>query len=646
MTMLDSMRRHKGWLKWSLGLVILAFAFLYVPSFGQSTPQLTGALTDVVATVGQREITVGEFRAVYLRQLQNYQAQSSGEITAEILRSMGLDRQILQQMIDEHAALQEADRLGVTVTDAEVRERIVSFPAFQQNGLFIGEQAYAQLLRLQTPPMTPPQFEEDIRRSLMLERLQAAVTDWITVTDEDLRREHIRRNEKIRVSAISFRADDFREGIEATDEDVAALFEQNAVDYTVPEKRRLRFVLIDVAALKETPSFAPSATDVQAYYDYNLDRYTEPVTLRASHILLRTEGKDPAEVQTQAEAIIAGARGGTDFAELARQYSEDENTNEVGGDLGSIAPGQMVPEFESAAYALDQGEISDPVSSLFGVHVIKATEKTGGTSQPLEEVRESIVDLLKQESADARASALAEAMGAEITTAADPPAGMDAAARRRGLEPQDTGFVSPGEPILGLGLSSEVTARAFQLGQGQVAGPIQTQTGPAFLTVVDIQDPFVPLLEEVEARVRDDVIRRKAFAAAQERAAEAATLLQMAEDFTQAAETEDLEVSTGESIGRGSAIPGVELNAAVEAAAFSLSAGDTSDPVVTDNSAVILHVHERQEATESDFQATRETLRNDIITERQGQFFAAYMENAKTRITIDVRLDVFAQAAV
>ena len=643
MTMLDSMRRHIGWLKWSLGLVILAFAFLYVP-IGQSGTQPTGALTDVVATVGQREITVGDFRAVYLRQLQSYQAQSGGEITSEILRSMGLDRQILQQMIDEHAALQEAERLGVTVTDAEIRERIVSFPAFQQNDQFIGEQAYIQRLRLQSPPLTPAQFEEDIRRSLLLERLQAAVTNWITVTDDDLRREHVRRSETIRVSAISFRADDFREGVEATDEDVAALFAQNATDYTVPEKRRLRFVLINVAALKE--SFSPSDADVQSYYGFNTSRYTEPVTLRASHILLRTEGKDPVEVQTQAEAIVAEARGGADFADLARQYSEDDGTKELGGDLGVISPGQLLPGVEGAAYALDQGEISDPVSSLIAVHIIKATEKTGGTTQPLDEVRQSIVELLRQESADARASALATAMAAEITAAAEPATAMDTAARRRGLEPQDTGFAAPGEPILGLGFSSEVTTRAFQLAPGQVAGPIQTPTGPAFVTVIGIQPPAVPPLEEVEARVRDDVIRKKAFVAAQERAAEVATLLRTADDFAEAAATEDLVVSTGDAIVRGTAVPGVGLNTAVEAVAFSLSAGETSDPVLTGNSAVVLHVHERHAATEADFQATRETLRNDLIAERQGQFFGAYMENAKARIRIDVQLDVFAKAAV
>jgi peptidyl-prolyl cis-trans isomerase D len=644
MTMLDRMRRHKGWLKWSLGLVCLVFIFLYVPPLVQPTPVGTGAMTDVLAQVGDQEITVGEFRTVYLQQLQNYQAQSGGGITAEILQSMGIDRQILQQMIDEYAALQEAERLGVTVTDAEVRERIVSFPAFQQNGQFIGEQAYIQVLRVQQPPMTPADFEENIRRSLMLERLQALVTDWITVTDEDLQQEHVRRNEKIRVSAISFRADDFREGIEASDEDVAALYAQSAADYTVPEKRRLRFVLIDVPALKD--AFTPSELDVQSYYDNNLDRYTEPVTLRASHILLRTAGKELADVQAQAAAIVADARGGADFADLARQYSEDEATKELGGDLGSISPGQMTPEFEGAAYALEQDEISDPVTSLIGVHVIKATEKTGGTSQTLAEVRESVVDLLKQESADARASALAQAMSAEITAAPDPVAAMDTAAMRRGLEPQESGFAAPGEPILGLGFSSDVTAQAFQLPQGQVAGPIQTPTGPAFVTVVGIQAPTIPPLEEVEARVRDDVVRRKAFTTAQERAAEMATLLKTADDFTEAAEAEELEVGASDLIARGGAVPGVGLNAAVEAMAFSLSDGETSDPVLTGNSAVILHLHERQEATESDFQDARETLRSEMIAEQQGRFFAAYMENAKTRIIIDVDMAAFAQAVV
>ena len=639
MTMLDRMRRHKAWLKWTLALAGFALLVLGFPLL-QQPPATTGAVTDVLAQVGDQEITVGEFQTLYRRQLQSYQVQSGGEITSELLRSMGIDRQLLQQVIDEYAALQEATRLGVTVSDAEVRETIVSLPAFQQNGQFIGEAAYLQMLRLQQPPMTPAEFEENVRRSLMLQRLQAAVTDWITVSDEDVEREHVRRNERVRLGALAFRADDFRENLEATEEDVAALFEQNANDYLAPEKRRLRFVLIDVPALKA--SFTPSDAEIQSYYDNNLDRYTEAVGLRVSHVLLRTQDQDVADVQAQAESIVDEARNGADFAELARRYSEDEGTREAGGDLGEIARGQMVPEFEGAAFALEQGDVSDPVTSMFGVHVIKATEKTGGTTQTLEEVRDSIVDLLQQESADARASALAEAMAAEITGAGD----LATAAARRGLEAQESGFAALGEPILGLGFSAEVTTQAFQLEEGEVAGPIRTPTGPAFVTVTGIQAPYVPPLEEVEPRVRDDVIRRKAFVMAQERADAVAALLQDADDFSAAAEAEDLVVNESGLIARGATVPGVGVNAQVEEVAFSLISGETSDPILTGNSAVIVHVLERQDADPADLRANRERLRSEMILERQNQFFAAYMENAKTRIPIDIDLGAFAQATV
>ena len=637
MTMLDRMRRHKAWLKWTLALAGFALLVLGFPLI-QPPPETPGALTDVLAQVGDQEITVGEFQTLFRRQLQSYQVQSGGEITADLLRSMGIDRQLLQQVIDEYAALQEAARLGVTVSDAEVREAIVSLPAFQQDGEFIGEAAYLQMLRMQQPPVAPAEFEENVRRSLMLQRLQAAVTDWITVSDEEVEREHVRRNERVRLSAISFRADDFREGLEATDDDVAALFEQNANDYLVPEKRRLRFVLIDVPALKA--AFTPGDADVQAYYDNNLDRYTEEVDLRVSHILLRTQDRELADVQAQAASIVAEARDGADFAELARRHSEDEGTREAGGDLGRITRGQMVPEFEGAAFALEQGGVSDPVTSMFGVHVIKATEKTGGATQTLDEVRDSIVDLLQQESADARAAALAEAMALEIDVAAD----LDMAAARRGLEVQESGFAALGEPILGLGFSSEVTNQAFQLAEGEAAGPIPTPTGPAFVTVNGIQAPYVPPLEEVETRVRDDVIRRKAFVMAQERADAVAALLRDADDFGAAAEAEDLSVNESGLIARGTGVPGVGVNAQVEEVAFSLSPGETSDPVLTGNSAVVVHVHERQDADEADLRANRGRLRSELIIERQNQFFTAYMENAKARIPISIDMGAFALA--
>ena len=139
MTMLDRMRRHRGWLKWSLALVVLAFIFFYIPDFLQT--QDAAAPNAVVARVGDQEITAAAFRRAYLSQLQSYQRAYGGSINEQLLKQMGIEKQILQQLIDERAAIAEAERLGLAVSDAEVAQRIYVIPAFQQNGQFAGQQA-------------------------------------------------------------------------------------------------------------------------------------------------------------------------------------------------------------------------------------------------------------------------------------------------------------------------------------------------------------------------------------------------------------------------------------------------------------------------------------------------------------------------
>ena len=197
MTMLDRMRRHRGWLKWSLALVVLAFIFFYIPDFLQTHD--AAAPNAVVARVGDQEITAAAFRRAYLSQLQSYQRAYGGSINEQLLRQMGIEKQILQQLIDERAAIAEARRLGLTVSDAEVDQRIYLIPAFQQNGQFAGPQVYEQVLRMQRPPLTTEEFEENLRSALLVEKLRAAVTDWVAVSDAELEREYRRRNEKVKL---------------------------------------------------------------------------------------------------------------------------------------------------------------------------------------------------------------------------------------------------------------------------------------------------------------------------------------------------------------------------------------------------------------------------------------------------------------
>src|ERR1700752_3566507 len=271
MTMLDRMRRHKNWLKWSLAIVVVAFVALYIPSFMRNQ-RLDGASNyGVVATVEGRDITVGRFRRVYQQQMQAYRNAYGGNMDERLLKQLGIDQRIVQQLIEEEAALTEAKRQNITASDAEVRARILALPAFQENGNFIGNARYRQLLQMQNPPINPSEFEEEVRRSIVLEKLRGALTDWITVADADVMAEFNRRNEKVKLAVVAFPADKFKDAVPVTDAEVASHFEANKETYRIPEKRKIKYALIDLQAIRQRMSVTPQ--DVQRYYEDNKQQY-------------------------------------------------------------------------------------------------------------------------------------------------------------------------------------------------------------------------------------------------------------------------------------------------------------------------------------------------------------------------------------
>ena len=296
MTMLDRMRRHKGWLKWSLALVVLSFVFLYIPATQQTG--MPAASGDVVASVEGREITVDRFRSVYNRQMQAYRQAYGANMDERMLKQLGIDQRILEGLIEEEAALAEAERLGIEASDQEVVARIQSLPAFQENGQFIGETRYRQVLNVQNPPLRPDQFEEQVRRGIVMEKLQRALTDWITVAEPEVDAEFKRRNEKVKLAVINFPADKFREATTATDAEVSAWFESHKSDYKIPEKRKVKYALIDTQALRERQQI--SAAGRRAALQ------GEP----AAVLDARTGARQPHPVQDRRQGRGGGAQAG------------------------------------------------------------------------------------------------------------------------------------------------------------------------------------------------------------------------------------------------------------------------------------------------------------------------------------------------
>ena len=636
MTMLDRMRRHKGWLKWSLAIVVLAFVLLYIPDFLRD-PAAGANLNDVVASVDDREITVARFRRAYQQQMQAYRAAYGAQMDERLLRQLGIDQRIVQQMIEEEAALAEAAKLGISASDEEVRERILALPAFQENGRFIGDQRYRQMLQSQNPPMRPADFEEQVRRGITVEKLQGALTGWITVPDAEVETEFKRRNEKVKLAVVSFPADKFREGVQATDAEVAAHFEAHKDEYRMPEKRQIRYALLDVQAIRDRVTVTPQ--DVQNYYEDNAQQFSTPEQVRASHILFETEGKDKAEVRKRAEAVLAQAKApGADFAKLANEHTDEAIGKTRGGDLDFFGRGQMVPEFDQAAFAMEVGQISDLVETQYGFHIIKLTDKRPAVTRPLTEVHAQIEDQIKWERAQAEAQRVADEVGRELKAPAD----FDRVAAARGLTVNESTFFSRDEPIAGLGMAPGVADRAFTMNDGEVSEALRTPQGFAFITVTGRQDAYVPKLEEVVQRVRDDVLKNKALDAARQRASAVASELKTG-DFNAAAKRAGLDVQTTELIARGAPVGDIGASPAIDAAAFSLSAGAVSDPITTDNGAAVIKVLERQDPKTEELATGREALKNELLDQRRNQFYAAYMTKARDKMNVRVNNAVLAQ---
>jgi len=630
MTMLDRMRRHRNWLKWSLVLLIVPFSLYFLPDFLEDPSAAGAAPGTVIADVEGREVTAGQFRQRYQSQLLAYRSAYGANMSEQLLRQLGIEQQILQQMVDEQAALVEAERQGIRVSDEELAQQIFSFPAFQENGRFIGEQRYEQVLRQQRTPMTKSDFEENLRRSLMIDKLRAALTDWMSISDADLEREFRQRNEKVKLQVVAMTADKFRDKVTVSDADITAHYDANKANYRIGERRRVKYVLVDMDQARQKAGITPA--DVQKFYNEQREQYSTPEQVRASHILLKTEGKDEAQVKAQAEEILKQAKAGGDFAALAKKYSEDEGSKVNGGDLDYFGRGRMVPEFEAAAFSMKPGEISDLVKTQYGFHIIKVVDSKPASQRSLEEVRAQITDQLAWQRAQQQVADRARTLDQRI----DDPADLEAAAKELGTTVQESGFFTRDEPIPGLGAAPQVAQVAFRLKDGEVSDAVQSPRGPVFITVTGKREPTVPPLAEVKDKVREDAIRDKATELSRQRAAAIAAKLRAAKDFKAAAKAEGLEAKETELIARESPIPDVGVSPEVDAAAFSLPVNGVSEPIVTNVGTVIVRVTERDEVTPDELTEGKEAFREQLLSERRNRFFSAYMTKAKQKMDIEI----------
>ena len=414
-----------------------------------------------------------------------------------------------EQVISRKAMIAEAQRLGLKVSDDEVRDELQNgryAQAFFPGGKFVGQAQYEQML--QGADLTPTVFEKAVSQDLLLRKLQALVTGSAKVTDADIRQEFDRRNTKVKFDYAILSQADLQKGLHPTDQELKAFYDRNKASYNnaIPEKRKIKYAIVDMG--KVSAQTAVTAQDLQAYYDQHRDDYRLPEQVKVSHILIKTplpaadgkvDDKAVEAARVKAEDVLKQVKAGGDFAKLAEKYSDDPGSAKNGGSLGLVGRGRTVPEFEKAAFSLPKGQISDLVKSSYGYHIIRVDDKQDAHMKTLEEVKADIEPILKQQKAQRAAENAANALVKQAR--AD---GLDKAAAAQGMGVVTTDFVAKEANLPGIGSSPQFMEAIFMAREKAPVDSVAFPQGFAVYEVEGVKPPSTPTFDEIRSRVESE----------------------------------------------------------------------------------------------------------------------------------------------
>ncbi|SEO59027.1 SurA N-terminal domain-containing protein [Aquisalimonas asiatica] len=510
--MLQSIRdRATGWIAWVV-IILIGSAFAL---FGLSNYMEPGGTPRAVATVNGSDISRDEVGRAYRNQRQQIE-QAYGddlEITDEIDRQ--IRRDALERLINQRLVADYIDDRNMTVSDQDLAAIIRSQEVFHEGGRF-SQERYQAVLRANQ--MNSAQYEQHVRQDALAQQVRAAFTESGLVTErevDDLLRLQMQERD---VAWLRLDNSAWHDDVEVSDDDIQAYYDEHRDTFVTEERVRLAYVELRREDLIDGVDVSDEEIETR-YEQVRDERYTEDREVEARHILIRVdEDADDdtvSEAQERAEALRQRITDGESFAELAEEYSDDPASGARGGDLGRVERGDMVEPFEDALFALEEGELSEPVRSPFGIHLIEATTSTGGEVTPLDEVR----DELRREIAEEQVSnEFFDDLNRLDELAFDSPDTLDDAAEGLGLEIHETDWITR-EGGDGIASEPEVLEAAFDrevLEDRMNSAVIELGDDRAVVVRVSEHEPQEQLeldevRDEIEARVRD----RKAAEAAE-----------------------------------------------------------------------------------------------------------------------------------
>lgn len=596
----------------------------------------TGNSTTVFATVrtpgvwgrlfgGSNPITMQEVQQLTQRQMQ--QQHLPDYALPFLINRVG------QQQVERAVLIREADRLGLQVSDEDLRNELQHGPLSQYlfpGGKFIGDQQYMNFVE-QFFGLGVTQFEKEVKEDLELQRLQSLVTGSVNVSDSAVRTAYLQQGQKVKFNYAVISAEDIKKTINPSDSDLEAFFKQNSARYAnaVPETRKIQFIAFDDASL---PGGKPqvSESEIQAYYNAHQSEFKLPEQVKTRHILISApKGADAATdnaAKAKAQDVLKQLQSGAKFADLAKKYSDDPGSKDQGGELPLMPTSGLDPAYAQAAMALNPGQTSGLVRSQFGYHIIQTEQKQPAHTKSLAEVHDSIVASLESQ----KASSAAQNYANQLVTEARKD-GLDKTAQAHNLHVVTTDYVGRDATIPSLPDSSAFLTAAFTAGKGAAPQSATTGEGYAVFQVLDIKPAHAPDFASWKSHVLDDYRDQKTPELLNAQLIKLADRAKVLNDLSKAAAEMKVPVKTSDFVSRDSQIPDLGSMSGAASVLFSLPKGGISGPINEGPNGTVAQVTDKQEPTPEDIAKNLPAMREKLLDQQRQEAFGLFAASLMQR---------------
>jgi len=628
--MLKSMRQNVKSLAPILWGVIAAFIISIFAVWGGGGELGGGGGSNTIATVGGEKISASLYYQTLMQELERMREQFK-ELDSQFIQQLNIPQGVLEQLIQQSLLLQLARDMDLRATSNEVAEKIKSYPVFQKDGQFIGFEDYKQILEWNR--ISLPLFEESLEREILLEKIVDVITLGVTISPDQLWESYKNNNETAKLEYMVCEADKIELADDYSADELRSFFEENREEYEMPERRAADYIFFVTDDIKEEIDLDDS--EIAKYYDDNLTQFQDPERIKVSRVFLPFEGKEREAVEEDAQEILERLNKGEPFDAMAQIYSQDEKALD-GGDWGLFEWRNLPIAEQDEIDGMSAGEISDPIETEEGLAILKITEREPVKQKPLEEVRERIVTILRDQKAreymDGRASQLERTARKEKS--------LDVAAQQLGLQVLETGLLKEGDPLDEIDPSGSISFSLFQLEDGGISSPISTYKGVGVAQLKQVEASRPAEFEEVEEEVRADLFDNR-------KKGEALAIIQRAraesgrKDFVQLADDEALEYKTVEEHKRNQYIGLIGENSEVDNLAFSLPLDEISQPIEFEGGYLLLKVLDRTEVTREDLEENEQTERENLLQAEKNKFLLSYLNKIRTERGVKIKYDLF-----